>query len=113
MIYKPSNPDSSPIPIGWSADGTSIYAVDGKRAADRGLSVSFRETITDAKILRVPLNGGQPETILSLPFEEIGSVAMFPDGRRFVASVYSSRSDVWVVDNFDVTPPSRIAASVK
>jgi hypothetical protein len=30
---------------------------------------------------------------------------MFPDGRRFVVSVYSSRSDVWVVDNFDVTTP--------
>jgi len=113
MIYKPSNPDSNPFPIGWSPDGTSIYAVDGKRAADRGLSVSFRETITDARILRIPVNGGQPETIMSIPFEEIGSVAMFPDGRRFVVSVYSSRSDVWVVDDFDVTPSSRIAASVK
>jgi hypothetical protein len=59
------------------------------------------------------VNGGQPETILSLPFEEIGSVAMFPDGRRFVASVYSSRSDVWLVENFDVTNPTRVAGRAK
>jgi hypothetical protein len=26
---------------------------------------------------------------------------MFPDARRFVVSVYSSRSDVWVVEDFD------------
>ena len=44
----------------------------------------------------------------SHPFEEIGSVAMTPDGRRFVVTVYSSRSDVWVADNFDATPePNR------
>jgi hypothetical protein len=63
--------------------------------------VSFGETVTEAKILRVRLNGSQPETIVSLPFEEIGSVTMFPDERRFLCTVYSSRSDVWVVDNFD------------
>ena len=50
----------------------------------------FEETITDAKILRVPVNGGAPETRLPLPFDEVGSIAMFPDGRRFVVSVYSS-----------------------
>jgi hypothetical protein len=44
-----------------------------------------------------------------LPFDEVGSIAMFPDGRRFVASVYSSRSDVRVVDDFDVIPPPAIA----
>jgi len=40
-------------------------------------------------------------TVRPLPFEEIGSVAPFPDGRRFVVTVYSSRSDIWVVDDFD------------
>ena len=113
LIHKPLNQDSNPVPIGWSADGTFIYAVDGKRAADRGLSVSLRETITDARILRVPATGGPPEMILSLPFDEIGSVAMFGDGRRFVASVYSSRSDVWLVENFDVTNPTRVAGRAK
>ena len=32
----------------------------------------------------MPLNGGAPETLLSLPFDEVGSIGMFPDGRRFV-----------------------------
>jgi hypothetical protein len=42
--------------------------------------------------------------IVDLPFAEVGGVAMFPDARRFVASVYTSRSDVWIVDNFDASP---------
>jgi len=29
---------------------------------------------------------------------------MTADARRFVYSAYTSRSDVWVVDNFDATP---------
>ena len=93
-------------PIGWSPDGRFIITVDGKRAAYRGVTATFEETLTEARILRVPVGGGAPQTLLRLPFEEVGGVAMFPDGQRFVASVYSSRSDVWVVDNFDVISPS-------
>jgi Tol biopolymer transport system component len=114
LIYAAQRPSQSmPVPIGWSADGRFIIAVDGKRAAYRGITVSFEETITDAKILRVPAEGGSAELLLPLPFAEVGSIAMFPDGRRFVASVYSSRSDVWVVDDFDVTMPSEIAWTMK
>jgi Tol biopolymer transport system component len=114
LIYGARDPsDSVPFPIGWSPDGRFILALDGKRAAYRGITAPLEETITDAKILRVPVNGAAPETLLRLPFDEVGSITMFPDGRRFVVSVYSSRSDVWVVDNFDVTPPLTIAGSVK
>ena len=114
LVYGAHDPsDSVPFPIGWSPDGRFILAFDGERAAYRGITVPFEETITDAKILRMPVNGGAPETLLPLPFDEVGSIAMFPDGRRFVVSVYSSRSDVWVVDNFDVTPPPTNAESVK
>jgi Tol biopolymer transport system component len=110
LVQPASAPsDSNPLPIGWSADGTAIYAYDGKRAASRGLSVLFRETVTAARILKVPFNGGRPATVVELPFEEVGGVAMFRDGRRFVASVYSSRSDVWIVENFDNTPKSTTA----
>ena len=110
LIHRAATPsDSDPLPIGWSHDGSAIYALDGKRAAYRGLSVSFGETLTQARILRIPMNGDQPRTIVSLPFEEVGSVSMFPDGRRFVCTVYSSRSDVWLVDNFDVSTESSIA----
>jgi hypothetical protein len=64
--------------------------------------------VTDAKILMVPLSGGDVRTVAAIPFEEIGAVSMSPDGRRFVFPVYSSRSDVWVVDNFDVSPERTI-----
>jgi Tol biopolymer transport system component len=98
-----------PFPIGWSPDGRDIIAYDGRRAAYRGVTASFEETVTQARILRIPVDGEAPVTLFSLPFEEVGSIAMFPDGRRFVASVYSSRSDVWIVDNFDATPPATLA----
>jgi hypothetical protein len=88
--------------IGWAGDGKSVYAFDGKRAANRGVAVSLGETVTDVRILRVPLNGGTPQTVLSLPFDEIGSITMFPDARRFLCTVYTASSDVWVVEHFDV-----------
>jgi Tol biopolymer transport system component/DNA-binding winged helix-turn-helix (wHTH) protein len=105
LVYGARDPSQSTggSPIGWSPDGRSIITVEGKRAAYRGVTASFEETLAEAKILRVPVGGGQPETLLQLPFEEVGGIAMFPDARRFVASVYSSRSDVWVVDDFDTT----------
>jgi Tol biopolymer transport system component len=96
------------VPIGWSADGRSIYLVEGKPSTGRDLALSLGETLTEAKILMVPVDGGEVTTVASLPFEEIGSVSMTPDGRRFVFTVYSSRSDVWVVDNFDVPAGSRM-----
>ena len=96
--------DPFPFPLGWSPDGAFILAYEGKRAAYRGITASFEETLTEARILRVPVAGGPPDTLLTLPFDEVGSIAMFPDGRRFAVSVYSSRSDVWAVDNFDAAP---------
>ena len=47
----------------------------------------LRGNLTEAKILRVAVEDGRTETLLSLPFDEVGSVATFPDGRRFVATV--------------------------
>jgi hypothetical protein len=40
--------------------------------------------------------------MLWLPFDEIGSVTPLPDGNQFVCTVYSSKSDVWLVENFDL-----------
>jgi Tol biopolymer transport system component len=101
----PQKSDSDPFPIGWSSDGRFIYAVDGKRAAYRGVTAPFEETLTGVRILKLPVNGGRPDTIMTVPFEEVGSITVFPDGLKFVCAVYSSRSDVWVVENFD--PSSR------
>ena len=98
LLYKSSAP-SHIIPIGWTGDGGSVYAVEAQPGKIRGR----RETLRDAKILMLPLNGAEVKTVASLPFEEVGDVSMTRDERRFVATVYSSRSDIWIVDNFDVT----------
>jgi Tol biopolymer transport system component len=88
-------------PIGWSPEGRFIVTYTGRRAAYRGLTASFEETLTDVSIVRVPYPGGLPQTLVRLPFDEVGTIAMFPDGERFVVPVYSSRSDIWIVEGFD------------
>jgi Tol biopolymer transport system component len=90
-----------PMPIGWSPDGSAIVGVEGKRVAYRGVSTPFGETLTDVRIVRVPAAGGHPSLLARLPFEEVGGIAISPDGRWMVCSVYTSRSDVWMVEGFD------------
>ena len=98
-----SGTTSSMMPIGWSADATAIYAVEAKPSRYRGVLLPLGETSTEASIVRVILDTGRVETVARVPFEEIGTVAMTRDAARFIVSVYSSRSDVWVVDDFDST----------
>ena len=96
---------SIPTPIGWSADGAWIYAVEGKRAAYRGLSTYLGETLTQVKVMKIS-DTGSVARVVPLPFEEVGGIALRPDGRGVICAVYSSRSDVWVVENFDTAPPA-------
>ena len=100
---------ASAKPLGWSADSRSIYVIEGKNSTLRGPTAPLGETLTDAKILTVPVDGGPVKTVAAIPFEEIGGVSMTPDARTFVFPVYSSRSDVWVVDNFDVRSTPKLA----
>jgi Tol biopolymer transport system component/DNA-binding winged helix-turn-helix (wHTH) protein len=107
IVFKTSAPGAagdSVRPIGWSSDSRWIYVLDGKVLNLRGPESPGGETITAARILRVSVTGGEVDTVVALPFDEIGSVSVTPDGRRFVCTVYSSRSDVWVVDDFDPSP---------
>ena len=87
-------------PIGWSPDGKSVFVVDGKRFAYRDLAVDLGETTTETKIRRVALSG-RIDPVVDLPFEEVGGVAISPDTRRLVCSVYSASSDVWLLEPFD------------
>jgi Tol biopolymer transport system component/DNA-binding winged helix-turn-helix (wHTH) protein len=100
---------ASAKPLGWSADSRSIYVIEGKNSTSRGPTAPLGETLTEAKILIVPVGGGNAKTVAAIPFDEIGGVSMTSDGRRFVFPVYSSRSDVWVVDNFDASFTPRLA----
>jgi Tol biopolymer transport system component/DNA-binding winged helix-turn-helix (wHTH) protein len=109
LVYTTASP--STMPIGWSADGTAIYVVEGSNAAYRGRTLPIAETLTAAKILMVPVRGGEVKIIAVLPTDEIGGVSMTPDGRTFVYTAYSARSDVWVTDTFDVPAEPRTTRS--
>jgi hypothetical protein len=63
--------------------------------------------MTDARIVRIAVNGGVATTVATIPADEIGSVSLTPDGRLAVYPVFSSRSDVWVADDFDVPLAAR------
>jgi Tol biopolymer transport system component/DNA-binding winged helix-turn-helix (wHTH) protein len=100
---RPVGPTTgSSRPIGWSRDGSWIYLMESKNGPFRGATSVNGETNFDARIVRVPSTGGVVEDVASLPGDEIGSVTMTPDVRQFIYPVFSSRSDVWIVDDFDV-----------
>jgi Tol biopolymer transport system component len=91
---------SIPTPIGWSPDGRSIYAYEGERAASRGLPAPSGETSTRVKVVQVS-ETGRATILFTLPFDEVGGITITPDGRHLICTVYSSRSDVWMVEHFD------------
>jgi Tol biopolymer transport system component len=99
LIYRSAA--GTVLPIGWSADGAWIYLVEGKNAASRGATSHLGETMTQATIVRVASTGGNVQTVATIASDEIGGVSMTPDGLRFVYPVFTSRSDIWVVDDFD------------
>jgi Tol biopolymer transport system component/DNA-binding winged helix-turn-helix (wHTH) protein len=89
------------MPLGWSADGTSIYALEGKPGELRGPPLPSGATTIGARIVEVRVDGSGVRPVASLPAQEIGTVTVAPDGLKFYYTVYTSRSDVWIVDNFD------------
>ena len=72
-------------PAGWSPDGGSIYALHIPASND---------------VLSIPAAGGMPHTIITTP-EDIVSASVSADGKKSVYSVAETKSDVWIVDNFD------------
>jgi Tol biopolymer transport system component len=77
-------------PIQWSADGKWIYVLEGPAAETKG-----------ARIITIPAAGGEPEAVLTLPFEGVYPASMTSDGRRIVCDVWETQSDVWLMENFD------------
>jgi DNA-binding winged helix-turn-helix (wHTH) protein/Tol biopolymer transport system component len=94
-------------PIGWSPANDFVYVVEGEPAELREVPSLRGETMKLATILKVPANGGESSVVARLPFEEVGVVAMTPDARKLVVPVFSSRSDIWLVDDFYTTAPGR------
>jgi dipeptidyl aminopeptidase/acylaminoacyl peptidase len=74
-------------PIGWSADGGAVYAIEW----DSG------------DVVRVPLTGGEPAVVTTLPFESGAScTATERDGRvTLLCTVSEYAFDAWMIENFD------------
>jgi eukaryotic-like serine/threonine-protein kinase len=72
-------------PAGWTPDGGSIYAYCGNFVR----LIHVGNAAVDA-----------PPIVLTVP-EEIAGASVSPDGKSFVYSAAESKSDVWIVDNFD------------
>jgi len=87
LISTPRLPEGHFNAIGWSSDGKQIYALDAAR-----------------HIVAIPVAGGDPKTIGIVPLPEdrrLGEATITPDGRRLAFTVLESKSDVWIIDNFD------------
>ena len=77
-------------PIRWSADGKWIYAWDVYKKP--------------AEILKIPIAGRQPQTVVTLPFDDLHDetiIDMSPDEKQIVCPVLEKQSDVWMVEKFD------------
>jgi hypothetical protein len=73
-------------PLGWSPDGTRVFATDRHSGA----------------VVTMPSTGGSATTVFTPSGKIDGiSIAMSPDARHFVFSRWEGQSDVWIVDNFD------------
>jgi len=79
------------IPLGWSADGSWIFAVEGGKR----------------ELLKVPaVADATPTTVGTLPFDYdlMGlsyCTAITSDGKQAVCVVTEKQSDAWLVENFD------------
>jgi hypothetical protein len=78
-------------PIGWSADGGWIYAINPARSA----------------LVRVSSRTGRTEPIGQIPVGQIpgglriNSCDLTPDRDVMVCSLIEEKSDAWVMENFD------------
>jgi eukaryotic-like serine/threonine-protein kinase len=72
------------FPLGWSSDGNLVYAVNG------GPEI-YQIGLADSK---------QPRTVTTMP-GDINTGAVSSDGRKIIVSVAGTKSDVWVMEDFD------------
>lgn len=73
-------------PFGWSPDGNFVYAfmIEGGR-----------------EIIQIDLRGSREFKPIITLGGEIDSAAISPDGRKIIVSVEESKSDVWLLRNFE------------
>ncbi len=84
------------IPVGWSARGVTVYALEEE---EWEIGPACR------RVYEFGLTGGEPKLNAIFPVK-VSDVTMTRDGRRFVATVGETKSDVWMIENFDPVEPS-------
>jgi Tol biopolymer transport system component len=80
--------DDTVWPLGWSADGEWVYALD--------------RWTKPYRVIRILATGGEAETVFEWPFEgKNGTCVMGSNESQWVCTVGESSSDIWLVENFD------------
>jgi len=77
-------------PIRWSADGKWVYTWGPEKKP--------------TEILKIPIAGGPPQTVVTLPFAGLHYdtiIDLSPDEKQIVCPVPEKQSDVWIMENFD------------
>jgi Tol biopolymer transport system component len=102
--WKPPVPASR---VYWTVDGTALIAPIGLMSATGdgvliqiGGAASAKTAPTQVQVLRIPDNGGQSATILSIPADYWESVELSPDAARGATSVIVGKhAEIWAIDN--------------
>ncbi|MBD3163527.1 MAG: protein kinase [Candidatus Latescibacteria bacterium] len=93
--------DRKAAPIGWSADGRWVYLVLEEPTPEvRG--------ITRAKVMRVPIDSGDAQLVITLPNGDLSSwsdLDISPDGSTIVCVLNSSITDLWSTNELELTIP--------
>ena len=76
-------------PIQWTLDNNSVYVQDSRT----------RQT----KILKINIKTGYEEIVFICPFntDEYDIASISPDGKTVVANEQFTKSDAWLMENFD------------
>jgi serine/threonine protein kinase/Tol biopolymer transport system component len=74
---------------GWSSDGLSLLVASRKPTTDEHF-----------ELLRLPLAGGTPQPVATLPFSPESSCSFTRDGKRATCLDRAEHADVWIIDNF-------------
>ncbi|HEX9973967.1 MAG TPA: hypothetical protein VGD14_17990, partial [bacterium] len=76
------------FPIKWSLDENWIYSCR-----------EYNQKFPD--ILKIPVQGGEIDTLIHLPFENVLYVDITGDGDKIVCAASETKSDIWLMENFD------------
>jgi Tol biopolymer transport system component len=84
--------DGAAAPIGWSEDGSWVYAARAEPFGEHGM-------VEEPEVIRIPVGGGEAETVVQLPAGALwnwSDADISSDGSRVVATIVQVNKDLWV-----------------